>query len=82
MKTVFSLAWVSIKLDNRDSVSVLRKAMSHFQHPGHKDLSALVEYFDRLNEPAGIKEILTQSCNRWNGGCREQVLRVIAKTRS
>ena len=60
METVLSLAWVSIKLDIRDSVSILRKAMSHFQHPGHKDLSALVEYFDRLNEPAGIKEILTQ----------------------
>ena len=60
METVLSLAWVSIKLDIRDSVSILRRAMSHFETPGYKDLSELVEYFNQFNEPAGIKEILTQ----------------------
>ena len=58
MWTVLSLTWVSIKLNMRDSVLIVRKAMSHFQHPGHEDLSILIEYFDRFNEPAGIKEIL------------------------
>lgn len=28
-------------------------------YPGQKDLSVLVEYFDRFSEPADIKEILT-----------------------
>lgn len=60
METVLSLAWISIRLDTRDSVSILRKAMSHFETPGYKDLSELVEYFNQFNEPAGIKEILTQ----------------------
>ena len=60
METVLSLAWISIQLDIRDSVSILRKSMSHFEHPGQNNLSALVDYFDRFNEPAGIKEILSQ----------------------
>ena len=59
METVLSLAWVSIQLDIKDSVSILRKAMSHFEHPGHKNLTALIEAFDRLDEPTGIKELLT-----------------------
>ena len=60
MWTVFSLIWVSIKLDIRDSVSIVRETMSNFETPGYKDLSVLVEYFDRFNEPGGVKEILTQ----------------------
>ena len=60
MWTVLSLTWVSVELNIRDSVSIVREAMSHFQHPGNKDLSVLVKSFDRFNEPAGIKEILTQ----------------------
>ena len=79
MKTVFSLAWVSIKLDNRDSVSILRKAMSHFQHPGHKDLSALVEYFDRLNEPEGIKEILINHATSGMPDVKNKCLELLQK---
>ena len=59
MRTVFSLARVSIQLDRRDSVPILIRAMSHFEHPGHEDLGNLAEYFDIFNEPEGIKEILT-----------------------
>ena len=60
MQTVLSLVWVGIELDMRSSVSIVREAISHFETPGYKDLDALVEYFDRFNEPEGIKEILTQ----------------------
>ena len=60
MWTVLSFTWVSIELNIRDSVSIVREAMSHFETPRYKDLSELVEYFDRFDEPAGIKEILTQ----------------------
>ena len=60
MQTVLAFAWAGIELDMRDSVSILKSAMPHFQHPGYKDLSMLVEYFDRFNDYAGIKEILTK----------------------
>ena len=58
--TVLSFTRISIELNIRDSVSIVREAMSHFETPGHKDLSELIEYFNRFNEPAAIKEILTQ----------------------
>ena len=58
--TVLSLAWVSIELNVRDSVAKLKRAMSHFQDPGFEDLSVLVGYFDKFNDSAGIKEILTK----------------------
>ena len=41
METVLSLAWVSIKLDIRDSVSILRRAMSHFETPGVQRLKRI-----------------------------------------
>ena len=58
--TVLSLARVSAELNMRDSVSILKSTMSHFESPAQSDLKALAVYFDRLNEPAGIKRILSE----------------------
>lgn len=60
MRTVFSLANISIELNIRNSVSILKSAMSHFKHPSQGELRALAQYFDRLDESAGIKEMLTE----------------------
>ena len=71
--TAFSLADVSVELNKKDSVPILRKAIPYLdphQLPAPTDLlpmdfyrsnalSDLAEYFDIFNEPEGIKEILT-----------------------
>ena len=59
--TVFSLALVSIKLNIRDSVSTLRRAIPHLSNlqGEHQALKNLARYFDIFKEPEGIKEILT-----------------------
>ena len=57
-QTVFSLAEVSVGLDREDSVSILKAAVPQLQDPDH-NLGVLVGYFDRFNEPDGIKDILT-----------------------
>lgn len=60
MSTVLSFARISEELIKMDSVSILKKSMSHFDHPAQDDLRALAIYFDRLDEPASIKDILTE----------------------
>ena len=58
--TVLAFGEAAVALNMRDSVSELRLALPHLKHPGHEDLSILVEYFDRLNEPESIKYILNK----------------------
>ena len=55
---VLSLAEVSVGLEREDSVSILKSAVSQLQDPDH-NLGVLAGYFDKLNAPEGIKEILT-----------------------
>ena len=59
--TVFSLAYVGNELDKKDSVSMIRKTISDLNVlPQDEDaLNNLVEYFNKFQEPEGIKEILT-----------------------
>ena len=59
--TVFSLAHVSDGLNKGDSVSVLRVTLTDLKVLHYQDnaLRTLAEYFDKFNEPEGIKEILT-----------------------
>ncbi|MDE0554787.1 MAG: hypothetical protein OXI24_11255 [Candidatus Poribacteria bacterium] len=57
-QTVFSLAEVSIGLEKGDSVSILKSAAPQLRDPDH-NLGVLAGYFDKLNAPEGIKEILT-----------------------
>ncbi len=68
--TVFALAELSVELNERDSVSILRTAIPDLKSPlpsGYSiqyelaryfDVSNLARYFDMFNEPEGIKEIL------------------------
>lgn len=58
--TVFALTKVSIELNKRDSVSILRKSIPDLRISSHQQdpLIALVEYFDKFNATEGIKEIL------------------------
>ena len=60
--TVFSLGWVSVKLDMRNLGPVLKAAIPDMKNLQleHKALCDLARHFDILNEPEGIKEILTQ----------------------
>ena len=59
-RTAFSLAYVSIKLNRKDSASILRKSIPDLNVLSQDEsaLKNLIEYFDRFNEPEGIKEIL------------------------
>ncbi len=58
-ETVCSFARVSVTLDMKNSVSILRRAIPHFENANRSSLVELAEQFDILNEPVGIKEILT-----------------------
>ena len=61
--TVFSLAYVGNELDKKDSVSMIRKTIPDLNVlPQDEDaLNNLVEYFNKFQEPEGIKEILTNN---------------------
>jgi len=58
--TVFSLSWVSVKLDVKDAVSILKSAIPLIKHPAaeSQSLCDLAGHFDIFDEPEGIKEIL------------------------
>ena len=60
--TVFSLAYVSIKLNKRESASILRRTIPYLDVRLDEDqaLKNLARLFDIFNEPTGIKEILTR----------------------
>ena len=60
-RIVFSLAEVSLGLNKGDAVPILRRAIPHLKDSQLEsgDIIKLAEYFDKFNEPAGIKEILT-----------------------
>ena len=59
MESILSLAEVSIALNQGDSVPILRKAIPHLNpHGKYKSLGVLIEHFDALNEPEGMKDIL------------------------
>ena len=59
--TAFSLAYVSNELNKGDSASILKKAIPFLEDTPFEDQAVkdLAEYFDRFNEPEGIKDILT-----------------------
>ena len=61
VETVFSLTWVSVKLNIGDSVPLLKMAIPHLKDLEPADLKALedvAKYFDIFNDSAGIIDIL------------------------
>ena len=79
MASVLAFAYAGIQLNMNDSVSMLKSAMNHFQHPGSEDLSTLVEYFDRFNDSAGIKKILAKHVTSGMPEVKEQCLGALEK---
>ena len=77
--TVLSLAHISTELNMQDSVSILKSAMSHFGHPAQDDLRALAVYFDKLDDPAGIKDILTGHVTSGMPDAEETCLELLQK---
>ena len=59
--TVFLLAQVSLELDLRDSIDILREVIPDLIElkPEEVVLTTLTEYFDKFKEHEGIKKILT-----------------------
>ena len=79
VKTVLAFGYTGIELEMRDSVSILKSAMTHFQQLAFDDLSTLVEYFDKFKDSAGIKEILTKHVTSGMPEVKEQCLTVLEK---
>ena len=79
MVTVLAFGSAGVELNMRDSVSILKSAMPHFQHPGYEDLSTLIGYFDRFNDSAGIKEILTKHITSGMSDVEEKCLELLEK---
>ena len=90
--TVLSLTEVSVKLDVRDSASILRRSISHLQarpsdgsgsgSKGHMEsyLGSLVRYFDILEDPDTLKKILSDPIiKREFSSVENQCLRLLQK---
>ena len=79
--TVLSLGWVSVRLDKRDAVSILKEAIPHLEGTQleNKDLIQLARHFDRFNEAAGIKEILTNHVASGRSDVEEKCLELMGK---
>ena len=80
--TVFPLARISIKLDMKDSVPMLRKVIpdlkvSPLEH--HEDSNNTVKYFDKLKNHEGIKEIFNVHAKGKIPDVRRKMLGIIGK---
>lgn len=56
----FSLATVSLKLNMRDSIPMLKSAIACFEDLQNGALEEMARHFYALDEPSGIKHILTE----------------------
>ena len=79
--TVFSLGWVSVKLDMRDSRHILKASISDMKNLQleHKALRDLARHFDILDEPAGIKEILINHATSGMPDVKNKCLELLQK---
>ena len=79
--TVFSLAYVSIKLNKSESASILRRTIPYLDVRSDEDqaLKNLARLFDIFNEPAGIKEILTEHVTSSMSEAETQCLELLEK---
>ena len=80
--TVFSLASVSIELNRKDSISIIRKTIPDlviFSYYEQQALKNLATYFDSFNEPEGIKEILAYPSTNERLDCEDYCLELLQK---
>ncbi len=78
-ETVCSFARVSASLDVKNSVSILRRAIPHFENASRSALVELAEHLDILNEPMGIKEILTVHDQNLPSDVKDKCLELLEK---
>lgn len=77
---IISLARVSVKLNIRDTIPLLRTAISHIAYPPNTDdLRMMIEYFDDLNDPESIKKILTEHARIGMGDIEYKCLNLLQK---
>lgn len=80
--TARSLALVSLEMNQKDAVPVLRKSipdMKFFPSDSADCLEEIARYFDIFNEPAGIKEILTYHAAGENPMPQDKCLELLQK---
>ena len=77
--TAFSLAYISSQMNKEDSVSILKRAIPFLGTNlfREQDLSDLSEYFDKFNEPEGIKDILTNDLTNMMPEVETQCLKLL-----
>ena len=76
--TAFSLAVIAMQLNQRSSVTILRRAVPVLNLPGEHDGPIMIaRYFERYNEPDGIKEILTKHGKSLSSGVEENCLELL-----
>ena len=78
-ETVCSFARVSASLGMKNSVSILRRAIPHFENANHTALVELAEHFDIFNKPVGIKDILMHQSNEIHSGVKDEYLELLEK---
>lgn len=80
-QTVFSLTRISGELDIKDSVSLLKKAIPYLnvELDENQALKDLTEYFDRFNEPEGIKDIMTNGLTTGMPDVEDRCLELLQK---
>ena len=57
---IVSLTELSLKLNRKDAIPMLKSAISHTEYLSSCTLIEIAEYFDKFKDIAGIKEILTK----------------------
>lgn len=78
--TAFSLTDIGLQLERGSSVTILRKAIPELNLQGERDGPMMIaRYFERYNEPDGIKEILTNHGTSLSYGVEEKCLELLKK---
>ncbi len=78
-ETVSSLAGISVELNMSDSTSTLKTAIPHLKNPDQKVITALLQFFDRFNEPTGIEDLLKHHGTTLASDVEEECLDLLQK---
>lgn len=79
--TVYSLASISVEMNQKDSIPILRKSIPDLKliSSEYEALETLAWHFDILNEPAGIKDILHYHAAGENSVLQDKCLELLQK---